>query len=169
MGILFTLTSCELMFFDKSQSSDYEQEENITNNNEKLPHDNETVNQNALVDIKVSEDGYLVINGTKTEYKIDTDTSEDIHTGLTEISEDGYLVINGIKTEYKIATDTIFEISEDAYLIVNGIKTEYKIAKDDIVEVSEDGYLIVNSIKTEYKIISPISDAELKYYNDLAL
>lgn len=45
-------------------------------------------------EIYVSEDGYLVVNGTKTEHKVD---KEDVIT-----VEDGYLVVNGVKTGYKI-------------------------------------------------------------------
>ena len=77
--------------------------------------------------IEISEDGYWVINGVKTEYKAiatdgkpgadgkpgvdgnDGEPGEDGVDGITptiEISEDGYWVINGVKTVYKaVATD----------------------------------------------------------------
>ncbi len=40
------------------------------------------------------EDGYLVVNGVKTEHKV--------HTEPTITVEDGYLVVNGVKTEYEV-------------------------------------------------------------------
>ena len=48
-------------------------------------------------DVITVEDGYLVVNGSKTEYKVDT---ADIIT-----VEDGYLVVNGVKTEYKVEAE----------------------------------------------------------------
>lgn len=58
--------------------------------------------------ISVSDDGYWVINGEKTEYKavgVDGSHGNDGSTPTIDISEDGYWVINGVKTEYK-ATNT---------------------------------------------------------------
>ena len=48
--------------------------------------------------IEISNDGYWVIDGVKTEYKA---VAEDGVTPTIEISADGYWVINGEKTEYK--------------------------------------------------------------------
>ena len=48
--------------------------------------------------IEISEDGYWVINGVKTEYKANGENGE---APTIEISEDGYWVINGIKTNVK--------------------------------------------------------------------
>ena len=93
-------------------------------------------------DVITVEDGYLVVNGVKTEYKVDT---EDVIT-----VEDGYLVVNGVKTEYKVDTEDVITV-EDGYLVVNGVKTEHKVDAEDVITV-EDGYLVVNGVKTEYKV-----------------
>ncbi len=44
--------------------------------------------------IEISEDGYVVVNGVKTEYKVD---KEDVIT-----IEDGFVVVNGVKTEHEV-------------------------------------------------------------------
>ena len=54
--------------------------------------------------IEISEDGYWVINGIKSEYKAVGQDGTDGNDGITPaitISTDGYWVINGIKSEYK--------------------------------------------------------------------
>ena len=56
---------------------------------------NSSGNNNEKEDVITIEDGYLVVNGVKTEYKVE---SEDVIT-----VEDGYLVVNGVKTEYKVS------------------------------------------------------------------
>ena len=71
-------------------------------------------------DVITVEDGYLVVNGVKTEYKVE---AEDVIT-----VEDGYLVVNGVKTEYKVDTEDVITV-EDGYLVVNGVKTEYKVSE----------------------------------------
>ena len=45
-------------------------------------------------EISVSSDGYLVVNGVKTEHKI--------HTEPVISVIDGYVAVNGVKTEYEI-------------------------------------------------------------------
>ena len=45
-------------------------------------------------DIITVENGYLIVNGKRTEYKVDTEDLISV--------EDGYLVVNGVKTEYEI-------------------------------------------------------------------
>ncbi|MBE6531373.1 MAG: leucine-rich repeat domain-containing protein [Ruminococcaceae bacterium] len=45
-------------------------------------------------DVITVEDGYLVVNGVKTQYEVN---KADIIT-----IEDGYLVVNGVKTEYEV-------------------------------------------------------------------
>jgi hypothetical protein len=59
--------------------------------------------------VEISDDGYWVINGAKTEYKaIGTNGQQGIpgQTPTVEISDDGYWVINGNKTEHKaVGTD----------------------------------------------------------------
>ena len=63
----------------------------------------------ATPTVEISNDGYWIINGVKTEYKaIGTDGKDGVDgaTPTVEISNDGYWVINGAKTEYKaIGTD----------------------------------------------------------------
>ncbi len=48
------------------------------------------------MEVTVSDDGYVVVNGIKTAYKVET---EDI----IEVDDDGYLVVNGVKTEYAVS------------------------------------------------------------------
>ena len=88
------------------------------------------------------EGGYVVVNGVKTEYKVD---KEDVIT-----VEDGYLVVNGVKTEHKVDKKDVITV-EDGYLVVNGVKTEHKVDKEDVITV-EEGYLVVNGVKTEYQV-----------------
>ena len=126
--------------------------------------------------IEISDDGYWVINGTKTEYKaigVDGSNGDNGVTPTIDISDDGYWIINGTKTEYKAigvdgsngdngVTPTI-DISEDGYWIINGTKTEYKAIGVDgsngdngvtpTIDISEDGYWIINGVKTDKKAI----------------
>lgn len=54
--------------------------------------------------ISVSDDGYWIINGEKTEYRAegkDGKNGQDGETPTVEISRDGYWVINGEKTKVK--------------------------------------------------------------------
>ena len=78
--------------------------------------------------VTVSDDGYLMVNGIRTEHKVD---KEDVIT-----VEDGYIVVNGVKTEHKVDTE------DD-----NNVPVE----KPDTIEIV-DGYLVVNGAKTEYKV-----------------
>ena len=109
--------------------------------------------------ITISDDGYWVINGTKTEYKaigkdgvdgtpgidgVDGKPGEDGIDGVTptiDISEDGYWIINGTKTEYKaIGVD-----GENGENGSNGVTPT--------IDISEDGYWIINGVKTDKKAI----------------
>ena len=72
-------------------------------------------------DVITIEDGYLVVNGVKTEHKVHTEPV------VSEI--DGYVAINGVKTEYKIDTADVITI-ENGYLVVNGEKTEHEVELD---------------------------------------
>ena len=64
-------------------------------------------------------DGYVAINGAKTEYKVDS--ADEI-----TVSADGFLTVNGTKTEHKVYTEPV--ISEiDGYVAVNGVKTKYPV------------------------------------------
>ena len=127
-------------------------------------------------DVITVEDGYLVVNGIKTEHKVDTEDDYNVPTEKPDTIEvvDGYLVVNGTKTELKVHTEPVVSIIDgyvsvngiktehkvhtepivteiDGYVAINGIKTKYKIDKDDVVTV-EDGYLVVNGTKTEHKV-----------------
>ena len=85
-------------------------------------------------EITVSGDGYLVVDGKKTEYKVDT-------ADIIIVDDDGYLVVNGVKTEHKVdkAADNstpgvIYDISADGtYAEVvdyNGTATKVRIAAE---------------------------------------
>ena len=88
------------------------------------------------------EDGYIAVNGIKTEYRV---YSEPIISVI-----DGYVSVNGVKTEYSVSmNDTV--VVEDGYLVVNGIKTEHKVYTEPVVSIV-DGYVAVNGVKTEYPI-----------------
>ncbi|MDR0301371.1 MAG: hypothetical protein LBI04_03555 [Treponema sp.] len=126
--------------------------------------------------VSISDDGYWIINGVKTNHKAVGEDGRDGVDGVTptiSISEDGYWVINGQKTAHKArgengqdgidgATPTI-TISEDGYWIINGETTSYKAIGEDgqngvdgatpTITISEDGYWVINDIKTSYKAI----------------
>ena len=68
------------------------------------------------------EDGYIVINGEKTEHKV------YIEPTVTVI--DGYVAVNGQKTEYSVSTDAVITV-DGGYIVVNGVKTDYKVEKND--------------------------------------
>ena len=95
-------------------------------------------------------DGYVVVNGVKTDIKADDGTCD--HTPEPDVIEvvDGYLVVNGEKTEYKVHTEPTITVI-DGYVAVNGVKTEYRVDTTDVIEVV-DGYLVVNGEKTEHKV-----------------
>ena len=103
--------------------------------------------------IAISDDGFWIINGEKTEYKaIGTDgedgtdgqngtKGEDGKTPTIAISDDGFWVINGEKTENKaIGTDG-----------QNGGKGED--GKTPTIAISDDGFWIINGEKTANKAI----------------
>ena len=90
-------------------------------------------------DVITIEDGYLVVNGVKTEHRVYSDPVVSV--------VDGYLAVNGIKTEYKVDADDVIEIV-DGYVVVNGVKTEHKVDTPDVIEII-NGYVYVNGIKTD--------------------
>ena len=96
-------------------------------------------------DVITIKDGYLVVNGVKTEYEVKSedkteDTVEDkMDCGKCDCTNsvivtivDGYIALNGIKTEYQVEDgkcDHEYVISViNGYLAVNGVKTEYPVA-----------------------------------------
>ena len=119
-------------------------------------------------DVITVEEGYLVVNGVKTEHKVDTDDVVEVideylvvngvkteyKIDVTDVItiDDGYLVVNGIKTEHKIYTEPVVSVI-DGFVAINNVKTAYKVDTDDVIEVI-DGYLIVNGIKTEYMVVT---------------
>ena len=82
--ICTTLLACILMF-------------TACDRNNETPTTNETNDSTAAETISPTitiENGYLVVNGAKTEHRI--------HTEPVITVEDGYLVVNGVKTEYEV-------------------------------------------------------------------
>jgi hypothetical protein len=70
--------------------------------------------------VEVDKDGYVIVNGEKTDYKI--------HTNDTfSVSVDGYVVVNGQKTDYKVHMGDEISVNEDGFLVVNGQITQYKV------------------------------------------
>lgn len=118
--------------------------------------------------LEISEDGYWVINDTKTDVKavgtngidgkdgkdgIDGTNGTNGTNGVTptiEISGDGYWIINGTKTEYKA-------IGVDGTNGIDGV--DGKPGEDGVdgttptIGISEDGYWIINGVKTDKKAI----------------
>ena len=74
--------------------------------------------------VTVSDDGYVVVNGVKTEYKVDT-------TDEISVNADGYVVVNGVTTEIVADKDDIITVNEEGFVIVNGVKTEHKVSTYD--------------------------------------
>ena len=48
--------------------------------------------------VYVDENGHIVVNGTTTQYRVET---EDV----VYVNDDGYLVVNGVITDYKVQTN----------------------------------------------------------------
>ena len=90
-------------------------------------------------DVITVEDGYLVVNGVKTDYQVKTDDVIEVI--------DGYVYVNGVKTEHKVHTEPVVEVI-DGYVAVNGVKTQYQVKTNDVIEVI-DGYVYVNGVKTD--------------------
>ena len=109
--------------------------------------------------ISISDDGYLVVDGVKTEYEVNK--PDEI-----TVSDDGYVIVNGVKTELLVDKDDIITVNKNGYLVVNGITTEYLVDKEDVIAIV-DGYLVVNGIKTEYEVKdNNHSFGEWKLYNE---
>ena len=83
--------------------------------------------------IEISEDGYWVINGIKTDTPATGpkgDKGDKGDSATLEIDEEGYWVINGEKTTVKAKGESgdsaTIEIDEDGYWVINGEKTAVK-------------------------------------------
>ena len=129
----------------------------------------------------VSEDGYWVVNGQKTDIKARGNDGQPGANGVTPtISEDGYWVVNGQKTDIKARgndgqpgapgqpgangqTPTI-TISEDGYWMINGQKTTEKARGNDgqpgrpgadghtpTISINEAGYWVINGVASTTK------------------
>ena len=78
----------------------------ITENGEKVRYCSCGENQSAVIyyiaqdneAIITVEDGYLVVNGVKTEYKVDDGKEPEVKEDVIEVI-DGYVVVNGVKTD----------------------------------------------------------------------
>ena len=101
--------------------------------------------------IEISEDGYWIINGIKTEHKaIGVDGKDGVD------GEDGKNGTNGNDgTNGKDGTTPTITISEDGYWVINGEKTDVKASPEEIVHenpqdlqfyMQDDGTYIVVSI-----------------------
>lgn len=84
--------------------------------------------------IDISEDGYYIINGIKTNIPFDV---TDV-----EISEDGYYIINGVKTNIK-ATD-VWTVSFDTGFSQT-IEAQYIFDGDKVIrpEINREGYTLI--------------------------
>jgi len=129
----------------------------------------------------VSEDGYWVVNGQKTDIKARGNDGQPGANGVTPtISEDGYWVVNGQKTDIKARgndgqpgapgqpgangqTPTI-TISEDGYWVINGQRTTEKARGNDgqpgrpgadgqtpTISINEAGYWVINGVASTTK------------------
>ena len=85
-------------------------------------------------------DGYVAVNGEKTEHKVHT---EPVITLI-----DGYVAVNGVKTEYEVDSADVITV-DGGYLVVNGVKTAHKVHTNPVITVI-DGYVAVNGVKTDY-------------------
>ena len=64
------------------------------------------------------KDGYLVVNGIMTEYKVADDTTPEVKEDVITV-KNGCLVVNGVKTEYKVHSKPVIS-AIDGYVTVNG-------------------------------------------------
>ena len=80
----------------------------------------------SIGDVVISEDGYYIINGVKTEIAAKTVTGYEISENgdLIIIYSDGTRENNGkLDDSFVNGVDTI-TVSEDGYYVINGIKTD---------------------------------------------
>ena len=77
-------------------------------------------NGNDEVTISVDSDGYVIVNGVKTEHKVHT--ADEV-----TVNGDGYVVVNGVVTDIVADKDDVITVDKDGYVIVNGVKTEYEV------------------------------------------
>ena len=91
--------------------------------------------------IAISEDGYWIINGVKTEHKAIGADGKDGLDGA--VGRDGHDGVDGV-------TPTI-EISDDGYWVINGVKTEYRAG--DNCEHNYVDFYVLDSTCVSYKVL----------------
>ena len=102
-------------------------------------------NGNDEVTISVDSDGYVIVNGVKTEHKVHT--ADEV-----TVNGDGFVVVNGVITNIIADRNDVITVDKDGYVVVNGVVTDIVADKDDVITVDKDGYVIVNGVKTEYEV-----------------
>jgi flagellar basal body rod protein FlgG len=131
-----------------------------SNNNLIVEYDNGTTQDlgeygediiDSLGTVTISDDGYYVINGIKTEILAKTVTGYSVNS-------DGHIVVSysdgtaedlGALGESAANGIETITISEDGYYVINGVKTEvYALDNIETITISEDGYYVVNGIET---------------------
>lgn len=98
--------------------------------------------------IEVNADGYVIVNGIKTEHKIHT-------TDEISVNADGFVVVNGVTTNIVADKDDVISVDSDGYVIVNGIKTEHRIAQD----VSNEIHYPLSNLGTKIEAL-PLSEQQ---------
>ena len=101
--------------------------------------------KNSDPDVSISKDGYITVDGEKTNYKAQTKDT-------ISVSDDGYVVVNGVKTGYLVSNEANVTVDNDGYIVVNGKKTDYLVDKEAVVTVDSDGYIVVDGKKTDYLV-----------------
>ena len=152
LSLLLSFASCDVNPQDviPQESSSQEMSEQGTPEQDKTPQEKE--------DVITVEDGYVVVNGVKTEHKVDDGKCEHEPTPIIVTVVDGYLAINGVKTAYQVddgecdcEPDPIVVTVIEGYLAINGEKTEHRVYADPVITVI-GGYVAVNGVVTEYKV-----------------
>ena len=95
----------------------------------------------SIGDVVISEDGYYIINGVKTEIAAKTVTGYEISENgdLIIIYSDGTRENNGkLDDSFVNGVDTI-TVSEDGYYVINGIKTDI-VAKQSYTVTFDSGF-----------------------------
>ena len=77
-------------------------------------------NGNDEVTISVDSDGYVIVNGVKTEHKVHT-------ADQISVNGDGFVVVNGVVTDIVADKDDVITVDADGYLVVNGVKSEHEV------------------------------------------
>ena len=145
LAVILAFTACDMLPGNEPKEDVITVEDGyLVVNGVKTEHE---VNTDDVIEVV---DGYVVVNGVKTEIKADDGTCD--HTPEPDVIEvaDGYLVVNGVKTEHKVYTEPVLSVI-DGYVAVNGVKTEYKVYAEPELSVI-DGYVAVNGVKTAYKV-----------------